>query len=577
MLPGEHVGHGLEAAVRVVGETGDVVVGSVAAEGIEHQERVEPALQVLRQHARQLDAGAVAGGLAGDQAFDGAGLGDGWCSWLQCRLDGAVLPFRSLACRTSLPLTAAHRRRLREVWRSAGWPCQDMVEVELLAAGLLERVRDADGRETLRVTDAGIAVLAATLHGNRAVRDAHEALVARVALELQRAGRIAWCGLSLRARIADADHVKGERWADGDARRVFGAPDQRRRLPAARGARDQGAARRPALRPAPRGQARGLSRHGRRVLVRAGRRHRRGRRDSARLRRDGRPRRGLRDARGAAQRAGARDAVRGRAAVRGLDGAGAGDAGAAAPKTTRSASSASRRASALRQPSRRTIARHALDHLEESAQCAGACAALASGRRAHAAARRPAVDQRRLAGRRGRCRHRARVHAGQGAEEAGAAVLGRELVPAVQPVEGDAVQPPGLRAAEQALRRRVRRWRPAGGAEARRALQGQRLSDDGAVHARGQRDHAPARRGRCAAGAVAARSRPGRRAADRCRARRRARRQDDQRQRVAHAGLPLVGGRRQRARRRGRSARRARRAGREVARPATAKRRRGCG
>jgi hypothetical protein len=114
---------------------------------------------------------------------------------------------------TSLPLTAAHRRRLREVWRSAGWPSQDMIEVELLAAGVLERVRDADGRETLRVTDAGIAVLAATLQGNRKLRDAHETLVARVALELQRAGRIAWCGLSLRARIADADHVKGERWA----------------------------------------------------------------------------------------------------------------------------------------------------------------------------------------------------------------------------------------------------------------------------------------------------------------------------------------------------------------------------
>jgi hypothetical protein len=113
----------------------------------------------------------------------------------------------------SLPLTAAHRRRLREVWRSAGWPCQDMIEVELLAAGLLERVRDVEGRETLRVTDAGVAVLAATLHGNRKCRDAHETLVARVALELQRAGRIAWCGLSLRARIADADHVKGERWA----------------------------------------------------------------------------------------------------------------------------------------------------------------------------------------------------------------------------------------------------------------------------------------------------------------------------------------------------------------------------
>jgi hypothetical protein len=105
----------------------------------------------------------------------------------------------------SLPLTAQHRRRLREVWRSAGWPCQDMVEAELLAAALLERVRDDQGRESLRVTDAGILVLAATLQRNRAVRDAHEALVARVALELQRAGRIAWCGLSMRARVADAN------------------------------------------------------------------------------------------------------------------------------------------------------------------------------------------------------------------------------------------------------------------------------------------------------------------------------------------------------------------------------------
>ncbi|HET9822149.1 MAG TPA: hypothetical protein VFQ16_10025 [Burkholderiaceae bacterium] len=109
-------------------------------------------------------------------------------------------------------LSTAHRRRLRDIWRSAGWPCQDVLEVELLVAGLLERVRDGHGRETLRVTDAGLQVLAATLQRNRAARDAHEALVARVALELQRAGRIAWCGLSLRARVPDADHPAGERW-----------------------------------------------------------------------------------------------------------------------------------------------------------------------------------------------------------------------------------------------------------------------------------------------------------------------------------------------------------------------------
>jgi hypothetical protein len=100
-------------------------------------------------------------------------------------------------------LTELHRRRLRAVWRSAGWPSQDLVEVELLAAGWVERVRDGHGRETLRVTDAGIRELAATLARHRAARDAHEALIGRVAVAMQRAGRIAWRGLSLRVRSGD--------------------------------------------------------------------------------------------------------------------------------------------------------------------------------------------------------------------------------------------------------------------------------------------------------------------------------------------------------------------------------------
>jgi len=107
----------------------------------------------------------------------------------------------------------AHRRRLRAVWRSAGWPFQDLVEVELLAAGLLSRERDAHGRETVRVTDAGVAVLAQTLQGNRAARDEHEQLVARVAREMQRAGRVVWRGLSLRARVTEG---RGEPGAAGD-------------------------------------------------------------------------------------------------------------------------------------------------------------------------------------------------------------------------------------------------------------------------------------------------------------------------------------------------------------------------
>ena len=98
--------------------------------------------------------------------------------------------------------TAVRRRRLREIWRSAGWPCHDLVEVDLLAAGLLERVRQPSGHETLRVTDAGVQVLAATRRNNQATRSRHEALVERVATEMGRAGRVVWRGLSLRARIA---------------------------------------------------------------------------------------------------------------------------------------------------------------------------------------------------------------------------------------------------------------------------------------------------------------------------------------------------------------------------------------
>ena len=99
-------------------------------------------------------------------------------------------------------LTVHHRRRLRDVWRSAGWPCRDPLEIELLAAGLLERHVDDQGRETLHVSDAGVAALAATLEQNRRVRDAHEELVARTALHMHRSGRWVWRGLGVRAPLA---------------------------------------------------------------------------------------------------------------------------------------------------------------------------------------------------------------------------------------------------------------------------------------------------------------------------------------------------------------------------------------
>ncbi len=105
----------------------------------------------------------------------------------------------------ALPLTRQHHQRLRELHRSAGWPCHDMLEIDLLAGGFLQRHFDADGRETLRLSDAGIALLARAHQRNRAQRDAHEQLVWRVAQSQLLQGRIAWCGLSLRAPLARED------------------------------------------------------------------------------------------------------------------------------------------------------------------------------------------------------------------------------------------------------------------------------------------------------------------------------------------------------------------------------------
>lgn len=79
-----------------------------------------------------------------------------------------------------------------------------MLEVELLAAGLLERCVGSQGHETLRLTDAGIHALAKSHAENRDARDPHESLVKRVADQLGREGRLAWRGLMLRVPLPSA-------------------------------------------------------------------------------------------------------------------------------------------------------------------------------------------------------------------------------------------------------------------------------------------------------------------------------------------------------------------------------------
>ncbi|MDO9360967.1 MAG: hypothetical protein Q7T70_18505 [Polaromonas sp.] len=122
------------------------------------------------------------------------------------------LPGASPAPLPPTPLSRPHARRLREVYRSAGWPCQDLLEIELLAWGLLQRMAGPHGHETLRVTDAGIACLSAALVRNRSALTAHESLVEKMACEMVRAGRITWRGLGLRAQLPPLEEGGPARW-----------------------------------------------------------------------------------------------------------------------------------------------------------------------------------------------------------------------------------------------------------------------------------------------------------------------------------------------------------------------------
>ena len=108
---------------------------------------------------------------------------------------------------SALPI--AHRRihltRLMSIWRSAGWPCRDAVELDLVAAGWATLAEGAGGHETIRLTAAGIRLLADSRQRNQRSLSAHDQLAARVAANLRAAGRIVWRELSLRARITTND------------------------------------------------------------------------------------------------------------------------------------------------------------------------------------------------------------------------------------------------------------------------------------------------------------------------------------------------------------------------------------
>lgn len=129
-----------------------------------------------------------------------------------------------------LTLTRFHRARLMQIWRSAGWPCKDGLEIDLLAAGLVALHVAPEGCEALRLTDEGIRTLAmARQRGVRAL-STHDRLAQKFAEQLLAAGRVVWAELSLRAVVdtapaaavspaapANAALPMASLWADDDA------------------------------------------------------------------------------------------------------------------------------------------------------------------------------------------------------------------------------------------------------------------------------------------------------------------------------------------------------------------------
>ena len=102
-------------------------------------------------------------------------------------------------------LTRAHLTRLRQLWRSAGWPCRDAIEIDLLAGGWISALRDErSGSESLQLTEAGIRQLAARQQQTRRGSSRHDRLADRMARQLHESGRTVWRELPLRARTGPA-------------------------------------------------------------------------------------------------------------------------------------------------------------------------------------------------------------------------------------------------------------------------------------------------------------------------------------------------------------------------------------
>nr|WP_295129737.1 hypothetical protein [uncultured Roseateles sp.] len=109
----------------------------------------------------------------------------------------------------ALPLkpSRAHLSRLMKIWRSAGWPSHDAIEIDLLAAQWVTLEPQTNGAALLRLSPAGIQLLASSRQQNQRAASAHDRLAEHMARRLQQDGRIVWHELSLRAQLSAKDEA----------------------------------------------------------------------------------------------------------------------------------------------------------------------------------------------------------------------------------------------------------------------------------------------------------------------------------------------------------------------------------
>lgn len=94
----------------------------------------------------------------------------------------------------------SHLVRLMKIYRSAGWPSRDAVEIDLLGAKLIKVSIAKTGHETVCLTDAGVKVLANARGNGRRSSTSHDRLAERMGQHLMASGRVVWRELSFRAQ-----------------------------------------------------------------------------------------------------------------------------------------------------------------------------------------------------------------------------------------------------------------------------------------------------------------------------------------------------------------------------------------